>query len=127
MKKVIFALVISSVMALADQATIESTMKLMKQGMNQIQSGFMYNNKEDILQGIEILENSNSIFNKVDVTAFIPNNNKIQVTKNINTNLAADLKLLKEAIKNKNYSEATVHYGKITNDCVSCHNIIRGW
>ena len=127
MQKIILALVISSVMALADQTTIQSTMKLMKQGMNQIQSGFMYSSKEDLLQGIETIENSNAIFKKVDVSTFIVHNNKIQVTKNINTNLAEDLKLFKKAVEANEYSDATKYYGKVMNDCFSCHTIIRGW
>ncbi|MCF6309329.1 MAG: cytochrome C [Sulfurimonas sp.] len=127
MQKVILALVISSVMALADQTTIQSTMSLMKQGMNQIQSGFMYTNQKDILQGIQIIENSNAIFKNVDVSTFIMHNNKIQVTKNVNANLSEDLKSLRKAVESHENSDATKFYGKVMNDCLSCHIIIRGW
>ena len=137
MKKVILALVMTSAMALAntaatnavatDATTVDATMKLMKQGMDDIQSGFLYNNKEAITKGIGTIESANSIFSKVDVSSFIPHNNKIQVTKNINSNLAADLKLMRKSIDEKNYSGATEYYGKVINDCISCHIIIRRW
>lgn len=127
MKKVILALVMSSVMALADTTTIDATMKLMKQGMEQIQSGFMYNNKADIAKGLETVENSNAIFSKVDVSTFIPNNTKIQVTKNTNKNLGTHIKEFKKSVEANNYADATKFYGKMLNDCLSCHTVIRGW
>lgn len=127
MKKVILALVMSSVIALADTTTVDATMKLMKQGMDDVQSGFLYNNKEELSKGISTLENANAIFSTVDVATFIPHNNKIQVTKNINKNLANDLKAFKKSLAEKNFSDATENYGKVMNDCISCHIIIRGW
>lgn len=127
MKKVILALALTSAATFASDTTIDATMQLMKQGMEQVQQGFMYNSKEDIRKGIETLENSNAIFKNVDVSKFIANNNKIQATKNINKNLEVNLKALKDASKAGNYSDATKYYGKVTNDCVSCHTIIRGW
>ena len=127
MKKIILALAATSVLALADTATIDATMKLMKQGLEQAQSGFVYNDKKDLMRGIETLESSNSIFKNVDVSVFIPNNNKVQVTRNINKNLEKNLKALKKSVKNEKYSEATKHYAEVVNNCISCHTIIRGW
>ena len=127
MKKIILALAATSVLALADTATIDATMKLMKQGLEQAQSGFVYNDKKDLMRGIETLESSNSIFKNVDVSVFIPNNNKIQVTRNINKNLEKNLKALKKSVKDEKYSEATKHYAEVVNNCISCHTIIRGW
>ena len=127
MKKIILALAATSVLALADTATIDATMKLMKQGLEQAQSGFVYNDKKDLMRGIETLESSNSIFKNVDVSVFIPNNNKVQVTRNINKNLEKNLKALKKSVKDEKYSEATKHYAEVVNNCISCHTIIRGW
>lgn len=127
MKKVILALVMTSVIALADATTVDATMKLMKQGMDEVQTGFLYNNKEALSKGISTLENANAIFSTVDVTSFIPHNNKVQVTNNINKNLADDLKAFKKSLAEKNFSDATANYGKVLNDCLSCHIIIRGW
>lgn len=127
MKKVILALVMTSVIALADATTVLATMKLMNQGMSEVQTGFLYNNKEALSKGISTLENANAIFSTVDVTSFIPHNNKVQVTKNINKNLADDLKAFKKSVDEKNFADATANYGKVLNDCISCHIIIRGW
>jgi len=126
-RKIILTLAATSVMVLADSTTIDATMKLMKQGLERAQSGFVYNDKEELKRGIETLESSNAIFNNVDVSVFIPNNNKIQVTKNINKNLTKNLKALKKSIADEKYSEATKHYAEVVNNCISCHTIIRGW
>ena len=126
MKKIILALVTCSVLSIASETTINATMKLMQQGMNQVHSGFILNSKEDIKQGIATIENSNAIFTHVDVANFIKSN-KVTVAKNINANLTRDLKALKKAVNASKYSEATNQYAKVLNECVACHTIIRGW
>ena len=127
MKKIIFALVVSSILAQAADTTVKETMSLMTQGMNRIQTGILYTKKEDIVEGIKVLENANAIFTRVDVSKFIPNNGKVQVTKNISKHLTADLKVLKKAIKSGNYTDATNDYGRVLANCVACHKIVRGW
>ena len=127
MKKIILALSLTVAASFANETTINATMDLMNQGLQQVQKGFVYNSQEDIVRGIETIESANSIFTHVDVSTFIKNNSKIQVTKNINKNLTKELKNLKKAVESKDYSEATVQYAKVLNDCVSCHTIIRGW
>ncbi|WP_294963886.1 cytochrome C [Sulfurimonas sp.] len=127
MKKMILALVASSVLALANETTVNATMSLMTQGMNQIQAGFLYSNKEDISSGIKVVENANAIFANVDVSTFIKHNNKIQVTHNINKNVTENIKALKKAIAVENYSDATREYGELTANCIACHKIVRGW
>jgi diketogulonate reductase-like aldo/keto reductase len=129
MKKVLLALAVSSMVtfASASEATINATMSLMTQGMNQIQTGFLYSNREDVKKGISVLENANAIFSKVDVSTFIKHNNKVQVTKNINENLAENLDAFKKAVEKEDYTEATKYYGKVTSNCIACHRIIRGW
>jgi hypothetical protein len=126
MKKTLITLLACSALAMANETTINATMKLMQDGMNQINTGFMINSKEDINQGLATLENANAIFTRVDVAAFIKSN-KVTVAKNINNNLTQELGVLKKAIKASNYAEATTEYAKILNQCVACHTIIRGW
>ena len=129
MKKVLLALAASSIVtfATASEKTISATMSLMAQGMNQIQTGFLYSNRVDVVNGIEVLKNANAIFSKVDVSTFIKHNNKVQVTKNINENLAENLLAFEKAVKEQNYTEATKYYGKVTSNCIACHRTIRGW
>ena len=102
-------------------------MSLMTQGLNQIQNGFIHSNDKDVAQGIEILESANAIFTQVDVATFIPQSNKVQVTKNINKNLTVDLKALKKAFAARNYTDTTKEYGKVVANCIACHRIVRGW
>jgi len=127
MKKMILALAATSVLALANDTTVSATMSLMTQGMNQIQAGFLYSNKKDIAGGIKVVEDANAIFSKVDVSLFIKNNNKIQVTHNINKNVNKHIKALKKAVAADNYSDATKEYGQLTANCIACHKIVRGW
>ena len=126
MKKVILALAVSATLSFANDSTIGATMNLMKQGMDQIQQGFMYNTKDDIKRGIETVTNANAIFKHVDVANFIKSK-KVTVAKNINENLDEDLKALKKAIDSAEYTQATVLYAKVMNECMACHTIIRGW
>jgi cytidylate kinase len=127
MKKIALSLAISSMMLMANDTTITATMSLMNQGLTEVQSGFMYNNKENVMKGIKIMESANSIFKHVDVRTFIPNNNKVQVTKNINNNLEKNLEILKQDVKKRRYSDATKSYANVMNNCLACHTVIRGW
>ncbi|MBN2815395.1 MAG: cytochrome C [Campylobacterales bacterium] len=126
MKKTLVALLACSALSLANETTINATMQLMHQGMNQINTGFMLNSKEDIKQGLSTVENANEIFTHVDVAAFIKSN-KVTVAKNINENLTAELKSFRKAVDASQYTEATNEYAKVLNQCVACHTIIRGW
>jgi len=127
MKKIISALALTAVAALASETTITATMSLLEQGLTQTQKGFLYNSKEDIVMGISTMQNANAIFTHVDVSTFIKNNSKVQVTKNINENMTEHLNDLKKDIDAGRYNDATAKYGKVVNDCVSCHTIVRGW
>ena len=126
MKKIFLALVASSMMLMASETTVTATMKLMQQGMDQINTGFMLNSKGDIEQGIATLENSSAIFTTVNVADFI-NTNKVTAANNMNKNLTKDIKALKKAMNESKYSEAAKQYSKVLNGCMTCHTITRGW
>ena len=126
MTKAILALITCSVLSIASETTIDATMKLMQQGMNQVQTGFLLNSKKDIQEGIATLENANAIFTHVDVADFIKSN-KVAVAKNINVNLTKDLKALKKSVDASQYTDASKNYAKVLNECITCHTIIRGW
>ena len=127
MKKIALALVLASFVASADETTINITMGSMAQGLSKIQAGFLYNNKKDVLDGIKTIEEANSVFKKVDVSSFMPNNKKIQVTKNINHNLEKSLESMKKDVKANKFAQASEDYSKVLNNCMACHTIIRGW
>jgi len=126
MKKSLLIVIASAIMAFAGDTTVNATMSLMEKGMNQIQKGFFYNDKNSIKEGIEIVESADSIFTKVDVKTFLKND-KTQVVANISHYLEKDLKKLSRLIKEKKYSDASVQYGKVLNNCVACHAVIRRW
>ena len=111
----------------AADTTVTATMGLMSNGLNQIQTGFMYNKMDQIKKGLSILENANTIFSQVDVKTFIPKNHKIGATKNIMNNFNNDLKVFKGYIDKKDTYGAAKAYGNILTDCISCHKIVRGW
>jgi len=127
MKKLLLTLSVFATIASADNTTITSTMALMEKGMNSIQKGFLYNQKKTILEGIAITINANNIFDTVDAKEFTNGNNKVQVISNVHGNVAKNLAKLEKFVKNDKYRDATMQYGKVVNDCVACHTVIRGW
>lgn len=126
MKKVLLALATTSVLAMANDATITATMGLMNQGLQQVQTGFINNDKKEITEGVSILNNANAIFESVDVTTFIPNNKKGQVTRNISKHFSKDVKALKKAVDENDFTTATKEYGKVLSNCMACHKTVRG-
>jgi ABC-type transport system substrate-binding protein len=127
MKKIILSILTGAIIASANSdTTVDATMSLMKQGMNKINNGFMYNSKEDLLTGLSIIEGANSIFKTVDVKKFM-HSDKERVTRNINKNLDKHIKELRKVVDSGEYSNATTQYSKVINDCISCHITIRGW
>ncbi len=134
MKRLLLVLSVFATLASADnKQTINETMASMEKGMNTIQKGFLYNQKATILEGTEIVINANSIFEKVDVKSFTNGSKATQVISNIHQTIATDLKQFKKVVdeikdnKSNKIADATKLYGKIINDCVACHAVIRKW
>jgi len=126
MKKSILVAVLTGSIAFAADATIDSTMKLLHNGMTKINDGFVYNSKDMIKEGLSIVESSNSIFSTVDVKEFTKSN-KVQVAKNISRNMTKHIETLKKLVDEKRYTDATIQYGKVMNECINCHVLIRKW
>ena len=93
--------------------------------MATIQKGFLYNQKASLLEGADAVINANSIFEKVDTKAFTNGSKATQVISNIHGNLATSAKKFKKAVEANKFADATGLYGKIVNDCVACHTVIR--
>ena len=122
MKKIITTLFVA-----ASNTTIDATMSLMEKGMNTIQKGFFYNSKELVLEGIEVVDSANKIFETVDTKDFTKGNRADQVISNIHGNLAKDLKALRKSTESNKFGSAAEKYGKVVNDCIACHSVVRGW
>jgi len=128
MKKLLLTLSALATLASADNVkTINETMASMEQGMNTIQKGFFYNQKATILEGTETVINANNIFEKVDVTTFTKGSKATQVISNINHNISTDLKVFKKMVNENKFADASKQYGKVVNNCVACHTVIRKW
>jgi len=127
MKKIILSILTGAIIVSANSdTTVDATMSLMEKGKNDIQKGFLYNDKALIKEGISIVKDANNIFGTVDVKSFL-NNDKTQVVSNIHKNISKSLKSLEKSINNKEYAKASNQFGKVLNDCVSCHTVIRRW
>jgi hypothetical protein len=88
---------------------------------------FFYNQKALLLEGADVVESANKIFSTVDTKEFTKGNRAQQVISNIHGNLAADLKAFRKSVQADQFSNASAQYGKMVNDCVACHTVIRGW
>jgi cytochrome c556 len=127
MKKLLLTLVAGATIASASNTTINATMDLMEKGMNTIQKGFFYNQKALLLEGADVVESANKIFSTVDTKEFTKGNRAQQVISNIHGNLASDLKAFRKSVEADQFANASAQYGKMVNDCVACHTVIRGW
>ncbi len=124
-KKMLLVLATTSIFALANDTTVNATMGLMTEGLQQVQTGFVNNNKDEVVAGIAILDSANAIFSTVDVSTFIPNNRKVKVTKNISENFTTNIKKLKKAVEASDYTTATKQYGRVISNCMACHKAVR--
>lgn len=131
MKKIMLATLMSASFLFAssnDATTINATMQLMKTGVDTIQDGFFYSDKEKILGGIDMIENANNIFGKIDVREFVNNKHvSVQVANNLSSHIATNLKDMRKAVKTKDYTATTKAYGNVINHCVACHITVRQW
>ena len=62
MKKILISLGLLGVMSLQAADSVSVTMKDMRDGLSQVQDGFLYNNKASILDGISKIQKANAIF-----------------------------------------------------------------
>ncbi len=131
MKKIILATLMSASLLFAssdDSVTINATMQLMHTGVDSIQDGFFYSDKQKISDGINMIENANNIFGKIDVKQFVKKENiSVQVVKNLSGQMDDNLKKMKKHVGTNNYSGTTKAFGEVIHNCVACHIAIRKW
>lgn len=126
-----FILGLSMVAALSLGASeIGSNMKNMRDGLLEIQDGFLYNNKEGVVAGIAKIKKSNEIFHdKNSVAVYLPTDKKHlgAVTLLSAKRLNSDLDAMGEYIGQNNMFEAAAIHSDVMKDCTRCHAIVRGW
>jgi cytochrome c556 len=109
---------------------LQADMKKQEEALGAIQKGLLYGNKDMIKEGVAALKNSNkAAVLKDSLQAYLPENKKalykqaMKSGEGVNKNADA---LLANLDANK-YGDTFTSYGKILNDCNTCHLVVRGW
>lgn len=130
MKKILISLSLLAAVSLQATDSVPVTMKNMRDGMVQVQDGFLYNNKDSILKGIEQIQKANSVFHDVkSAEVMLPTDKKKYAkiayieTKNLNMYLSA----MKDFVQDGSIVNASDAYSGIVHSCTHCHAITRGW
>jgi hypothetical protein len=130
MKKILLALSVLAVLGLQADDTLNANMKTMRDGLMEIQDGFLYNNKDGVLAGITKIEKANAIFHdQKSVEQYLPKAQQrlssvaVFSTKYLNSYLAE----MKEYVKNDQLLEASSIHSEVVRNCTRCHAIVRGW
>ncbi|WP_345991370.1 hypothetical protein [Sulfurimonas sp. HSL-1716] len=130
MKKVLIGLSLLAALGLHADDNIQGSMKNMRDGLLQVQDGFLYNNKDSILKGIDKIKKANSAFHDAKSSAsFLPQDKKrFSKVAYINVkNLNFYLDTMKEYVKAGSIVNASDAYSGVVHSCTHCHAITRGW
>lgn len=108
-------------------------MQKMAQAMQDIQSGFFYNNLDIVKAGAEDLKKTivkikpiDSELNNKDVYERWMNNNTA-MTKRIQRNIESRSEVIIKRFENGDPRQALQEYSKITEQCMKCHVSLRKW
>jgi hypothetical protein len=108
-------------------------MQKMAQAMQDIQSGFFYNNLDIVKAGAEDLKKTiirvgptAKELNNKDVYERWMNNNTA-MTSRIQRNIAARSDVIIKRFENGDPRQALQEYAKITEQCMKCHVSLRKW
>ena len=108
-------------------------MQKMAQAMQDIQSGFFYNNLDIVKAGAEDLKKTivkirpiDSELSNKDVYERWMNNNTA-MTKRIQRNIASRTDVIIKRFENGDPRQALQEYSKITEQCMKCHISLRKW
>jgi hypothetical protein len=136
MKKLLLGFTMASVFVLADgytQADRILDMQKMAQAMQDIQSGFFYNNVDIVKSGVKNLKDTIVKIRPTDEEV----NNKDIYEKWLNNNLKMTNKIQKKILKKatdieERFSDgdavqALQAYSKISGQCMKCHVNLRKW
>ncbi len=129
MKKILVGLSLFAALGL-QASDIAVTMKDMRDGLVEVQDGFLYNNKDSILSGIEKITKANAVFhNEKSAASILPEDKKkfskiaYISTKNLNLYLGT----MKDYVDEGSIVNASDAYSGVVRSCTHCHAITRGW
>jgi len=138
MKKLLVSYVVLLTLGVADVKTYTQAdrildMQKMAQAMQDIQSGFFYNNLDIVKAGAEDLKKTivkirpiDSELSNKDVYERWMNNNTA-MTKRIQRNIASRTDVIIKRFENGDPRQALQEYSKITEQCMKCHISLRKW
>ena len=136
MKKIVMAVVLAGSMLCANNYTKEDRIKDMNEmasAMNEIQSGFFYNNYDVVSNGVVKLSEAVSRVKppleeteEKDVLSRYMNQ-KIQMTNKIVKKIDRRSLIILQRYKEGDTSQAMQAYTSIMGECVKCHREMRHW
>ena len=130
MKKILISLSLLAAMGLQASEGVSVTMKDMRDGLVQVQDGFLYNNKENILSGIDKMTKANKVFHDEKSAALcLPGDKKkySQIAYISTKNLNLYLSKMKSYVEDGSIVNASDAYSGVIHSCTHCHAITRGW
>lgn len=130
MKKVLLVLSVLTVLSLQANSVMSSNMKDMRDGLQSIQDGFSYNNREGILNGIAQIQQANEAFSNQKAAAkFLPNDKKhLAKLSYLSTKiLNISLDKMKAYVEADQIIDASNSMAGIVHSCTRCHALVRGW
>jgi hypothetical protein len=138
MRKLLMSYIILSTFGIADgksytQADRILDMQKMAQAMQDIQSGFFYNNLDIVKAGAEDLKKTivkigpidSELHNKDVYERWL--NNNTAMTKRIQRDIKSRAEVIVKRFGNGDPREALQEYSKITGQCMKCHVRLRKW
>ncbi|HHH19313.1 MAG TPA: cytochrome C [Campylobacterales bacterium] len=136
MKKLLLTPMVIGTLATAEgytQADRILDMQKMAQAMQDIQSGFFYNNLDILKDGVKVLTTTienvrpteEEINNKDIYEKWL--NNDLKMTNKIKKNIKRRAEDIEERFSNGDPKQALQAYSKITEQCLKCHVKLRKW
>ena len=130
MKKILIGLSVVAALGLQASDTIGSNMKVMRDGLVEIQDGFLYNDKKRVLDGIVQIEKANKIFHdRKSVSKYLPADKKRLANVALLSSKSLDHSLaeMRLYINNDKINEASAASNSVIQNCTRCHAVVRGW
>ena len=130
MKKILFGLAVFAALGLQASDELSTNMAQMRDGLQEIQDGFSYNNKNQIIKGIDKIEKANGMFHDQKSSAkYLPKKKqKFAKIAFLSTHsLNASLDQMREYVKINKIIEASDSISGVVHSCTRCHAIVRGW
>ena len=113
---------ISSASASSD---LYSNMSLLERGLNNIQTGYLYDAPEILAAGVRALVDANDALSAEDMRSTLPKGASTAAVDNLTRSMERNIIALQNAIQTNNTPKAVDAYSAVVRDCIACHIAIR--